>query len=68
MNEKYRDMLDMDRPLSRKHHPMSMEARAAQFAPFAALTGLDSMMEDTAEKNEIAQENELQRDSYDESC
>lgn len=34
---------------SPQHHPrMSMEARAAQFAPFAALTGYDEAIQETA--------------------
>lgn len=33
-----------------KHHPrMSREARAAQFAPFAALKGYDEMVEDLSQ-------------------
>ena len=35
-----------------KHHPrMSMWNRAAQFAPFAALTGYDAAIRDTAQNN-----------------
>ena len=35
-----------------KHHPrMSMWNRAAQFAPFAALTGFDAVIQDTAQQN-----------------
>ena len=44
----YLDMLYMEAPVSKKHPPMSLEDRAAQFAPFAALTGFDQMIEDTA--------------------
>lgn len=33
---KYEDMLDMKRPVSKKHPPMPIKDRAAQFAPFAA--------------------------------
>jgi hypothetical protein len=41
-----------------KHHPrMSMWNRAAQFAPFAALTGYEDAIKDTAQEN---------ADSYDE--
>ncbi len=36
---KYDDIIDRDPPISTKHKPMTRENRAAQFAPFAALTG-----------------------------
>jgi len=39
MESDYDDIIDLPRPVSRFHKPMSMERRAAQFAPFAALTG-----------------------------
>ena len=45
---RYDDIIKMPRPVSRKHRPMSIEARAAQFAPFAALTGYDEAVEETA--------------------
>ncbi|MFR9099340.1 MAG: hypothetical protein ACLVI9_06140 [Anaerostipes hadrus] len=35
------DMLDMKRPVS-KHPPMPIKDRAAQFAPFAALSDIGS--------------------------
>ena len=36
-----------------KHHPrMPMWNRAAQFAPFAALTGYEDAIKDTAQQNE----------------
>ena len=36
-----------------KHHPrMSMWNRAAQFAPFAALTGYDAAIRDVTEQHE----------------
>ena len=36
-----------------KHHPrMSMWNHAAQFAPFAALTGYEETIRDTAQENE----------------
>ena len=40
----YEDLLNMPRPVSQKHAPMTLWSRAAQFAPFAALTGLDEEM------------------------
>ncbi len=45
---KYDDMINMKRPVSKKHKPMSMHERAAQFAPFAALRGHDEAIADTA--------------------
>lgn len=36
---KYEDMLDMLHPVSKNHPQMARRDRAAQFAPFAALTG-----------------------------
>ena len=44
----YEDLINMPRPVSSKHAPMTLWSRAAQFAPFAALTGLDDEMEETA--------------------
>ena len=44
----YEDLINMPRPVSSKHAPMTLWSRAAQFSPFAALTGLDEEMEETA--------------------
>ena len=41
MNEKYKDMLHLPHPVSATHPRMSLPNRAAQFSPFAALTGYD---------------------------
>ncbi len=41
----YDDMLDLPHPVSKKHPPMSLDKRAAQFAPFAALTGFEGAIE-----------------------
>lgn len=46
---KYDDIIDLSRP-KMKHARMSMEARAAQFAPFAALVGYESMVQETSER------------------
>lgn len=35
----YEDIVEMPHPVSKHHKPMDMSVRAAQFAPFAALTG-----------------------------
>lgn len=44
---KYDDIINLDRPRS-NHLKMSLEKRAAQFSPFAALTGYDDMIEDAS--------------------
>ena len=48
MNPKYADLLHLPHPVSRRHPPMKREDRAAQFAPFAALTGYDAACKETA--------------------
>ena len=46
----YDDLIYRDRPVSRKHKPMSIENRAAQFAPFAALTAYEESIQKTAKQ------------------
>ena len=46
--DSYQDIIGLQRPRTGNHHPMSLEARAAQFAPFAALTGHDAALAETA--------------------
>ena len=48
MNGKYDDIINLPHHTSKKRQPMSRSARAAQFAPFAAITGLDDELEETA--------------------
>lgn len=43
----YQDMLDMPRHVSRRHPQMSLSARAAQFSPFAVLTGYEDVIAET---------------------
>lgn len=38
---KYDDIINLPHHVSKKHPQMSLHDRAAQFAPFAALTGYD---------------------------
>ena len=38
-DHRYDDIIDLPRPVSAAHPPMPLASRAAQFAPFAALTG-----------------------------
>lgn len=44
---RYDDIIGMKRPVSKKHPPMAVENRAAQFAPFAALTGFGAAVDET---------------------
>ena len=46
-NNKYADIINMPHHVSKKHPQMSLSARSAQFAPFAALTGYEEAIEDT---------------------
>lgn len=48
MNGKYDDIIHLPHHTSTTRPRMSRIARAAQFAPFAALTGLDDEMEEKA--------------------
>jgi len=46
--EDYSDIIDLPHHTSMKHPRMAAEMRAAQFAPFAALTGYEETIEETA--------------------
>lgn len=48
----YSDIIDLPHPNSRKHPRMSMLNRAAQFSPFAALTGYGAAIEEAARLTE----------------
>ena len=51
MTHDYDDIINLPH-YEPKHHPrMSMWNRAAQFAPFAALTGYEDAIKDTAQNN-----------------
>ena len=56
----YGDIIDREHPVSRKHPPMPRIKRAAQFSPFAALTGYDAAITETArlteDKRELTEE------------
>lgn len=48
MNTKeYEDIINLPHHVSKKHPPMPMMNRAAQFAPFAALTGYEAVIHET---------------------
>ena len=46
-NHNYDDIIEMDHHISKKHPQMSLYARSAQFAPFAALTGYEDAVKET---------------------
>ena len=48
MSEKYEDMLYLDPPVSKTHRKMSIQDRAAQFMPFAALTGYEDLIRESS--------------------
>ena len=53
---KYENMLYLKRPVSRNHPPMDLKDRAAQFSPFAALTGYGDAVKETARQTEQRRE------------
>lgn len=48
MKDAYNDIIDLPHHVSTKHPPMTAIDRAAQFSPFAALTGYDSAIKEIA--------------------
>lgn len=62
MNDTYDDILYLPHPTSRTHPQMSRQDRAAQFSPFAALTGYEDTVKETArltEERPILTEDEM---------
>ncbi len=64
MEKNYEDIIDMNRPVSKRYEPMPRDMRAVQFAPFAALTGLDDALDDTAGVHMDAVTAEIIREEY----
>ncbi|WP_073091409.1 hypothetical protein [Selenomonas ruminantium] len=50
--KEFADIINMPRPEPKRHPRMPKEKRAAQFAPFAALTGYEEVVKKTAQKHE----------------
>lgn len=48
MSGKYDDIIKLPHFVSKRYPQMSMHDRAAQFSPFAALTGYDDLVKETA--------------------
>ena len=49
----YSDIIGLPHHTSSKHPRMAPEMRAAQFAPFAALTGFEETIEETAYRQKV---------------
>ena len=52
----YEDIIDMPHHVSKKYKPMSRHDRAAQFAPFAALTGYEDAIDIVAETHVVEED------------
>lgn len=63
-NDKYGDIIHLPHPTSRRHPRMSVYERAAQFSPFAALTGYDAAVKETARLTE----QRIELDEYEKSA
>ena len=48
---RYDDIINLPHPISRIHQTMPIEARAAPFMPFAALTGHAEAIRETAKRH-----------------
>lgn len=57
----YDDIIDLPRPISKKHQPMDIANRAAQFAPFAVLSGYEEMLQKVVRENEAEVNGEIER-------
>ena len=62
--DKYKDMLDIEYVKSSKRPHMSMYDRAAQFSPFAALTGYEKALDETKVLMEERVANEVEGEEF----
>ena len=65
---KYGDIIGLSHPVSQVHPQMSVHERAAQFSPFAALTGHEAAIRETARLTEGQIELEEDRKNLMRSC
>ncbi len=61
-SSRYDDIIDMPHHVSRDRPHMPIADRAAQFAPFAALTGHDAEVKKTQEMVKLAIDNEIEHE------
>ena len=55
---KYDDIINLPHHVSKHHPQMSMQNRAAQFAPFSALTGYGEAISERERQNDIEPEHD----------
>ena len=60
-NDNYEDIIDMPHYVSPTRKQMTMIERAAQFSPFAALTGHQDAVKETERLNEESVEHEIEK-------
>ena len=62
--DNYDDIINLPHHVSKRHPQMSMWNRAAQFAPFAALTGYEESIKESAQENEKLFEKMMDDESF----
>jgi hypothetical protein len=62
--DNYDDIINLPHHVSKRHPQMSMWNRAAQFAPFAALTGYEESIKESAQENEKLFEKKMDDESF----
>lgn len=66
--DNYTDIINLPRPTNHTKNPMSIEARAAQFSPYAALVGHKDIIADdeniASTKTDIDQDITIEYDEY----
>ena len=56
MKGKYEDIINLPHPTSKRFSRMPLAERAAQFSPFAALTGYDAVIREPARLTALSYE------------
>lgn len=68
MSDRYDDIIDLPRHVSQTHAPMPQRDRAAQFSPFAALTGYDAVINETGRQTQSRRIPDEQRKAEIDRC
>jgi len=68
VTHRYDDIIELPRHVSLTHAPMPQRDRAAQFSPFAALTGYDAVIAETARETNTKRIPDEQRKSELDRC